>query len=91
MKPGGGGKLFGELLELINRDFGSFEAFVKEFKAATATQLGSGWAWLASVSSRLEGAKAQAADREKEEEMKKREAEEEYQAEVRDVCGKYRF
>lgn len=47
MKPSGGGKPSGELLELINRDFGSFEAFVKEFKAAAATQFGSGWAWLA--------------------------------------------
>nr|GMD59157.1 superoxide dismutase [fe] 2, chloroplastic [Ipomoea batatas] len=47
MKPGGGGDPSGELLELINRDFGSFETFVKEFKAAAATQFGSGWAWLA--------------------------------------------
>lgn len=47
MKPGGGGQPSGELLKLINRDFGSFEAFVKEFKAAAATQFGSGWAWLA--------------------------------------------
>ncbi|KAK6156026.1 hypothetical protein DH2020_010274 [Rehmannia glutinosa] len=47
MKPGGGGKPSGELLELINRDFGSFEGFVNEFKAAAATQFGSGWAWLA--------------------------------------------
>lgn len=47
MKPGGGGEPSGELLKLINRDFGSFEAFVKEFKAAAATQFGSGWAWLA--------------------------------------------
>ncbi|PIN12428.1 Manganese superoxide dismutase [Handroanthus impetiginosus] len=46
MKPGGGGKPTGELLELINRDFGSFEAFVNEFKTAAATQFGSGWAWL---------------------------------------------
>ena len=47
MKPGGGGKPSVELLELINRDFGSFEGFIKEFKAAVATQFGSGWAWLA--------------------------------------------
>lgn len=46
MKPGGGGEPSGELLDLINRDFGSFDAFVKEFKAAAATQFGSGWAWL---------------------------------------------
>jgi superoxide dismutase len=32
---------------LIERDFGSFEAFAQEFKQAAATQFGSGWAWLA--------------------------------------------
>ncbi|XP_030492146.1 superoxide dismutase [Fe], chloroplastic [Cannabis sativa] len=47
MKPGGGGKPSGELLELIERDFGSFDKFVGEFKTAAATQFGSGWAWLA--------------------------------------------
>ncbi|KAM0009490.1 putative superoxide dismutase [Helianthus debilis subsp. tardiflorus] len=46
MKPGGGGKPSGELLELINRDFGSFEALIQEFKLAATTQFGSGWAWL---------------------------------------------
>ncbi|XP_076932898.1 superoxide dismutase [Fe], chloroplastic-like [Bidens hawaiensis] len=46
MKPGGGGKPTGELLELINKDFGSFESFISEFKQAAATQFGSGWAWL---------------------------------------------
>ncbi|KAK6135575.1 hypothetical protein DH2020_030683 [Rehmannia glutinosa] len=53
MKPGGGGKPSGELLELINRDFGSFEGFVNEFKAAAATQFGSGWAWLVYKANRL--------------------------------------
>ncbi|XAR65927.1 Superoxide dismutase [Bertholletia excelsa] len=54
MKPGGGGMPFGELLELINRDFGSYEGFVKEFKAAASTQFGSGWAWLAYKANRLD-------------------------------------
>jgi Fe-Mn family superoxide dismutase len=49
MKPGGGRKPVGDLLELIERDFGSFEKFVQEFKSAAATQFGSGWAWLACV------------------------------------------
>ncbi|KAI3517525.1 hypothetical protein L1887_16740 [Cichorium endivia] len=46
MKPNGGGKPTGELLELINRDFGSFEGLINEFKLAATTQFGSGWAWL---------------------------------------------
>ncbi|MFM7266904.1 MAG: superoxide dismutase [Cyanobium sp.] len=46
MKPGGGGQPSGALLEKINADFGSFEAFVEAFKTAGATQFGSGWAWL---------------------------------------------
>jgi len=46
MKPGGGGRPDGALAEKINADFGSFEAFVEQFKTAGATQFGSGWAWL---------------------------------------------
>ncbi|XP_021905560.1 superoxide dismutase [Fe], chloroplastic isoform X1 [Carica papaya] len=53
MKPGGGGKPSGELLSLIERDFGSFERFVEEFKSAAATQFGSGWAWLSYKANRL--------------------------------------
>ena len=36
----------GELKEAIDRDFGSLDEFKKQFKAAGATQFGSGWAWL---------------------------------------------
>jgi Fe-Mn family superoxide dismutase len=46
IKPGGGGTPSGALLEKINADFGSFETFVEQFKAAGSTQFGSGWAWL---------------------------------------------
>ena len=46
IKPGGGGKPSGALAEKIDADFGSFDAFVEQFKAAGATQFGSGWAWL---------------------------------------------
>ncbi|KAM7491802.1 hypothetical protein LguiA_034723 [Lonicera macranthoides] len=53
MKPGGGGKPTGNLLKLIDRDFGSFETFVEEFKLAASTQFGSGWAWLAYKANRL--------------------------------------
>ncbi|KAL8049991.1 hypothetical protein ABFX02_06G054900 [Erythranthe guttata] len=54
MKPGGGGEPSGVLLRLIKRDFGSFEVFVNEFKAAAATQFGSGWAWLVYKANRLD-------------------------------------
>ncbi|MFM7384319.1 MAG: superoxide dismutase [Microcystaceae cyanobacterium] len=46
IKPGGGGQPTGALADKINADFGSFEQFVEAFKAAAATQFGSGWAWL---------------------------------------------
>ena len=46
MKPGGGGKPYGKVAELIDRDLGGYDNFVKEFKQAAATQFGSGWAWL---------------------------------------------
>ncbi|KIH76973.1 superoxide dismutase, Fe-Mn family [Geoalkalibacter ferrihydriticus] len=46
MKPGGGGQPSGKIAEKIKADFGGFDKFVEEFKAAGATQFGSGWAWL---------------------------------------------
>jgi superoxide dismutase, Fe-Mn family len=46
MKPAGGGKPKGDVASMIDKDFGSYEKFVEEFKAAGATQFGSGWAWL---------------------------------------------
>jgi len=46
MKPGGGGLPSGPLAAAIDASFGSYDAFVTEFKAAGATQFGSGWAWL---------------------------------------------
>ena len=46
LSPNGGGKPTGELAARIDADFGSFEKFVEELKAAAATQFGSGWAWL---------------------------------------------
>jgi superoxide dismutase, Fe-Mn family len=46
MQPSGGGSPTGALADKINADFGSFDKFKEEFKAAGATQFGSGWAWL---------------------------------------------
>ena len=46
MKPQGGGKPAGKLLEMIEQTFGSFEEFFNSFKQAALTQFGSGWAWL---------------------------------------------
>lgn len=47
MSPSGGGHPRGELLHIIERDFGSLEAFKKELSDKAATLFGSGWAWLA--------------------------------------------
>jgi Fe-Mn family superoxide dismutase len=46
LKAGGGGAPTGELAERITKDFGSYDKFREEFKAAATTQFGSGWAWL---------------------------------------------
>ena len=46
MKPGGGGTPTGAIADAIDAAFGSYDAFVEEFKAAGMTQFGSGWAWL---------------------------------------------
>ncbi|RTY95771.1 superoxide dismutase [Flavobacterium sp. GT3R68] len=46
MSPDGGGLPTGDLMEAIERDFGTFEEFKAKFSKAGATQFGSGWAWL---------------------------------------------
>lgn len=43
MKPNGGGKPTGDLMDLINKCFGSFEVFTGLFLAATNSVQGSGW------------------------------------------------
>lgn len=54
MKPNGGGKPSGEILGKIEKDFGSYEKFREEFKAAATGQFGSGWAWLVSIDGKLQ-------------------------------------
>ena len=46
LKPSGGGKPAGDLAKRIDADLGGYDKFVEHFKAAAATQFGSGWAWL---------------------------------------------
>ena len=46
MKAGGGGRASGDLAAQIDTDFGSFEAFLAQFKAATVAVEGSGWGLL---------------------------------------------
>ena len=43
MKPQGGGEPTGEVATLINENFGSFEAFKKQFTSAAAAVEASGW------------------------------------------------
>jgi Fe-Mn family superoxide dismutase len=54
MRPNGGGAPTGKLAEMIDRDFGSFDAFKDSFAKAGATQFGSGWAWLVLADGKLD-------------------------------------
>ena len=47
MSPNGGGIPSKEFLNVIDRDFGSLDGFMKLFSNSAATLFGSGWAWLA--------------------------------------------
>lgn len=46
MQANGGGKPTGKISQLIDKSFGSYENFRKEFTNAANTAFGSGWAWL---------------------------------------------
>lgn len=45
-KPNGGGTPSGELATAIDKAFGSFDEFKKQFSQKAVTTFGSGWAWL---------------------------------------------
>jgi Fe-Mn family superoxide dismutase len=62
MKPNGGGAPSGAIAEKITTDFGSYDNFISEFKAAGLTQFGSGWAWLVLKDNKLEVMKTANAD-----------------------------
>jgi Fe-Mn family superoxide dismutase len=46
MSPNGGGEPGGALADAINKAFGDFATFQKQFSASAAGRFGSGWAWL---------------------------------------------
>jgi superoxide dismutase, Fe-Mn family len=62
MKPGGGGKPTGKLLDAINRDFGSVDTMLQQLGEAAKTQFGSGWAWLVVEGDKLKVTKTAQAD-----------------------------
>lgn len=46
ISKGGGGMPKGDLLKMIERDFGSFDVFKEKFNTAAIGVQGSGWGWL---------------------------------------------
>lgn len=62
MNPNGGGEPKGEMLQKINKDFGSYDKFREEFKAAALGQFGSGWVWLVEDNGKLAIVKTSNAD-----------------------------
>jgi Fe-Mn family superoxide dismutase len=46
LRPGGGGKPYGEIAACIDADLGGYESFAAQLSAAATGQFGSGWVWL---------------------------------------------
>lgn len=46
LSPNGGGGPSGALADAIDKAFGSFDEFKKQFATSAATNFGSGWTWL---------------------------------------------
>ncbi len=46
LSPNGGGEPTGDLLEGINKAFGSLESFKEQFTDSAVNNFGSGWTWL---------------------------------------------
>ncbi len=46
LSPEGGGEPAGELMQAIEKSFGSFDKFKEQFTNASVTLFGSGWSWL---------------------------------------------
>lgn len=57
MRPGGGGQPTGAIKDRIESDLGGYDKFRDQFKAAAASQFGSGWAWLVEENGKLAIAK----------------------------------
>jgi Fe-Mn family superoxide dismutase len=53
MAPNAGGTPGGDLLDALNKNFGSFDKFKELFASAGMTRFGSGWAWLVKVGNEL--------------------------------------
>jgi Fe-Mn family superoxide dismutase len=63
MKPEGGGKPTGKILDKINESFSDWDKFRQKFAETTVSQFGTGWGWLClNQKGRLEIVKTEDAD-----------------------------